>query len=271
MFLMNKAGIVIRRTLPFRIVCFMRLIKALLLVFLAWINRKKKPLVLVYQSGKVGSVSVYQAIKKSRQFSVLHIHRINKQHIEQRRRIAKKKKWRIEAGDELGLVLYRAIKFFPRIKIICPIREPLSRNVSAFFQNITRMPLGISQLDNQGKANYFIKEFDHQTADKWFDEELKIITGIDVFKYPFNLDKGYLQINKAQFDVLILYHDLPDYTKSEIISNFLGKKISVEHIHSSNQKEYSDSYSEVKKIVMQNNEYVSRMQACRYYKHFYLN
>lgn len=265
----NKLRSFLRRAIPFRILCVIRSIKAWVMVAMAWLNRRKKPLVLIYQSGKVGSVSFYTAIKETGHFSVFHIHRMCKEHILERRRLSKDKGWRIEAGDEVGLVLQRYISAFPVVKLICPIREPVSRNVSAFFQNAVRIPVDFSRLSEKEKLALFYSEYDHQEAGKWIDSELKATTGIDVYQYPFDCERGFKVIREGNFELLIMYHDLPDKKKSDVVSDFLNDPVVIEHLHGSDQKEIADSYISMRTMVLQDDLYVDNLHKGRYYRHFY--
>jgi len=258
--------------MPYGWLCFIREVKAWVLIKKTILLSHKNDLVLIYQSGKVGSVSFVNAIDGLSNVTCLHVHRINREHIRSRRMIAKSKGWRYEAGDENGFALYPYLNRFSSIKMICPIREPISANASAFFQNITRMKtVDFYNLSDINKEKYFIEHWTHLDADEWFDKELKSIAGIDVYASSFDVHAGYKVFKNKNFECLVLYHDLPDEVKSEITSNFLGKEVRIRHEHSSADKAYASDYKKVLKEVLEDEEYCRNMRSQRYYQHFYKN
>lgn len=72
--------------------------------------------------------------------------------------------------------------------VICPIREPIRRNISAYFENYYQ----------QGKATMsdFIHNYPHHVPLLWFDREIIGFWGVDVYKEEFDVDRGW-QIYKA--------------------------------------------------------------------------
>ena len=98
--------------------------------------RISKP-VLVYQMGKVASSSVYLSLEKTTDFDVFHVHRLNPENI------AKVREEHVQRGDsppneKKGLYLYENLIRTRKThtKIISLVREPIARNISAFFQNL---------------------------------------------------------------------------------------------------------------------------------------
>lgn len=56
----------------------------------------------------------------------------------------------------------------------------------------------------------------------WFDSELKVALGIDVFNYPFNRTKGIGRIAAGPFELLLLRTEMSDENKAAAIAEFLG-------------------------------------------------
>jgi len=73
--------------------------------------------------------------------------------------------------------------------VISPIREPVRRNISAFFENYYQ----------QGKATMsdFIHNYPHHVPLLWFDREIKGFWGVDVYEEEFDVDRGW-QIYEAE-------------------------------------------------------------------------
>ena len=56
----------------------------------------------------------------------------------------------------------------------------------------------------------------------WLDAELKTTLGIDVYKSPFPLDKGYAIMSRDNISLLVLKCELDDQSKTDAIKEFLG-------------------------------------------------
>jgi len=97
---------------------------------------KQDPLIIVYQMGKVGSRSVFESLKESGVKPIFHVHRMIPSNIE-RVKNGYRKRNVTPLNERIGPILYNKIlKSKRKAKIITLIREPLGRNISAFFQNL---------------------------------------------------------------------------------------------------------------------------------------
>lgn len=70
------------------------------------------------------------------------------------------------------------------LKIISLVREPIGKNVSSFFQNLD-VNTGLSNAKNKLSVaelrGIFIKDYCHDVPLQWFDKNILINFGIDVF------------------------------------------------------------------------------------------
>jgi len=112
------------------------------------LNLKKNIPVFVYQMGKVASSTIYSSIKK--QYNGLTFHGHN---------------FREGMTDDLLKRFfheYQNNKF--EIKLISLVREPVSRNLSAFFENFKR-DVGIDYKDSEYNPtdllNIFLENYNH--------------------------------------------------------------------------------------------------------------
>lgn len=230
--------------------------------------------VLIYQMGKVASTSIYASLKESTDFDVFHAHRLNPENI------AKVKEEHLQRGDvppddTRGLYLYnRLIK--PRRKstrIITLVREPVGRNISAFFQNLEsfeRMKDAHSALEIEELVRDFIHKYNHDVPLTWFDEELRATTGIDVYQHPFPHQKGCQRIDDPPFRVLVMRHDLADEVKGSRIAEFLGlDSFHITRVNVSSSKEYAETYRAFLASIQLPEDYVDRMLSSKYARHFY--
>lgn len=242
--------------------------------------------ILILQPGKVGSRSIWNSIKNRS----LHLHSIV-----------------IPYGcaefskRELNYYINRLTS--KKLKIICGIREPISRDFSAFFQNSECELWPFSTLSNNvfwwygdffntinaltscelKKRNMkWIFNFEdtlirlqklivEKKLDEfsWFDYEIKSVFGIDVFKHPFNKDKGYTIIKENNTE-LLLYKLENLSTLENVIAEFIGNKnYTLDNINENNDKIYSYIYRQLKEIVPIDFHYYEYYYKENRIRHFY--
>ncbi len=231
--------------------------------------------VWVYQMGKVASSSVYRSLRQIPRLEVHHAHRINPENI-RRVQESHRRRGMAESDDRVGAELHRQLtsgKAGRDIRIITLIREPVGRNVSAFFQNLDvfeKTDAAHRKLKLPQLIADFIDQYDHDTPLDWFDREMKPVTGIDVFTHPFDRKQGWQEIHSGMFHLLILRHDLHDELKQERIAAFLGiPPFRLLRMNEGSGKAYSQAYRDFLDQVTLPEEYVEGMLESRYAQHFF--
>lgn len=107
---------------------------------------------LVHSMGRVGSRSIYYGLLRAG-YETYHLHYMR---------------------DNPELWRYVRQR---GVKVISPIREPVRRNISAFFQNYYhKRPLHLRD---------FLYQYPHEIPLEWFDQEFKKWWGVDVYAEPF--------------------------------------------------------------------------------------
>ncbi|MEQ3795457.1 putative capsular polysaccharide synthesis family protein [Gilvirhabdus luticola] len=172
--------------------------------------------------GKVGSLSVYSSLKKKMwQHAIFHIHTLDNNEVERVNRQLQDKGLFPDSRNPVPLIH----KYFSRrqVKIITLVRNPIERNVSAFFDAFQFL-VGVKKKDFIGSIadleNNYHQTFLHEYPIFWFQNQFYKCTGINIFSYPFNPEKGYLTIAKDTVSVLLVRSDLPDFRKENLISEF---------------------------------------------------
>jgi len=185
-----------------------------------------KPVVLcVHQIGKVGSTSVVNALQ--RRFPERTVHQT---HALSETGVLNGMAWwlgqpgapRCKLPDHLSASMELRRRFAgdfstARWFLLCLVRDPLRRDISAFFQNlhvhwIHRLPertraicrhildgersdgaVDDGDLDEVVKnlVALFIDEYPVNLFDQWFDREMRDVFGIDVFAHPFSEERGF--------------------------------------------------------------------------------
>ncbi|WP_324291912.1 putative capsular polysaccharide synthesis family protein [uncultured Ilyobacter sp.] len=154
------------------------------------------------------------------------------------------------------------------IKIITLTREPISRNVSGFFQNLEDF---ISKKKSEKKEliDMFFKKEDNYYTISWFDRELSSIFGIDIYKGKFCKDRGYQIIEKGNIKTFVTRIENLNRISKQLgefleIENFI-----LENVNEGSDKWYSSMYNELKTEIEFPADYIEKRYISKYMKHFY--
>ena len=225
-------------------------------------------IIVVFQMGKVGSMSALETIKKplkesgdiGSRYLLLHMHQIF-----------------AVRGFYRPLVVWRARLGLPLL-VVCPIREPIARNVSALFNVYAwTLPNPPTNADLEEIEALFMadtkSDYDvggHQFALNWFDKHFKPLTRIDVYKKPFSTDRKW-QVYKRGFTRVLLYRtDLKRSEQAKLISHFLGIKLDEMTIANvTKNKEHAERHSRFRESVKLSERYIRRMHDSRFAQHFW--
>lgn len=107
--------------------------------------------------------------------------------------------------------------------VITLVREPIGREISNFFHNIETAHPGFDYEKGRIDASEILQILKHGGAKPtlgWFDYEFKKALSIDVYKYPFDIDKGFTIIREPTAQILILRLESLNDCFDEAIMNF---------------------------------------------------
>ena len=159
-----------------------------------------------------------------------------------------------------------------KIKIITSIREPIARNFSLIFQSIKNWsPYALARKSNGDFEQGIIKCLDHGSNSSWdwFDDEIKEIFGIDVFKYPFDKNQGYCVIKKDNVEIF-LYRLESSKQLDQALGAFLGAKdIRMLTYHEAQKEEYRFIYEQLKRELHLPENIISQYYDNDKMRHFY--
>lgn len=114
-----------------------------------------------------------------------------------------------------------------KLKIVTLVREPVARNISAFFQNVDLSfsdfnCQDVDPVEIEALIENFLQIYPHETPLAWFDTQIKSVFGIDVFASNFPKSKGY-KIYKADHpDMLLMRLENINECSQEAFKEFLG-------------------------------------------------
>lgn len=222
---------------------------------------------VVYTMGKVGSSAVFRALERAN-LTGFHIHYLEaKMLLEMAHR-------RISVGTfppghvaTSMAIRDRALKKPANWLFITMVREPISRNLSAFFQNFDRYKTDVRDVnDADGVLEDFTRIYDQDIPLTWLDQELRDQLGIDVYAHPFPKDERFLYLSEHR--TLIFRDDCPDSVKRTVLSDLLKREITVERDNSGAGKKYGDLYAKVKQKASFSREFFDRMYGSKYARRF---
>jgi hypothetical protein len=216
------------------------------------------PPVLIFQMGKVGSTSLHGSLRPLWPGLTIHTHNIAKD-------IERNKKG-------IRLVYDRVIQKGGPLFVISPVREPIARNISDFFQNFelyTGVNYNESTFSIEELIELFLRKSYHNGPGAWHDTHFKPIFGIDVYDYEFP-PNGVQVIHHNNTKLLVMRSELPDCVKESVVRDFLNLPIfSLANRNVASDKEYSEAYRKFKEAFSPPNWYIQKMYESRFFKHFY--
>ena len=207
-------------------------------------NSPTKP-VAVYTMGKVGSSSVTTALSGAG-FEALQVHVLQGGAAGVKRRIERRPKAR-HLQTSLRLLDYiEAGEAPPTISLF---REPVARNVSAFFQNFERLVGGdVEKLTVADTQKLICENVGPEETQHWVDKELADVASVELGRHE--LFRGPAVANEAAWPMLLMRSDLDDDLKSQSMRSFL-KDDTIAVKRSSNvtaEKAGGELYGQIKKI-----------------------
>ena len=230
----------------------------------------EKEIVLAFSHAKIGTTTIFNSLKD--QFFSLHFHDLEI--------------WFGENGflsDSPGLwreVMEYFKKRKKQIKIICGVREPISRDISGFFQslaaynNMLIADYQLSFLENiyeflrqettkicpqlpkKNYKEYGLRNLEYGRSFDWFNIELKKFFNIDIWKTDFDKDGGYQIYQRDNVEVFV--YKLEKLTGLEmVLGEFLGvPDFQLVNENKSESKVYWKLYNDVKKEIILPQKYV---------------
>lgn len=228
-------------------------------------------LVLVYQMGKVGSTTIFMNIQRQIAKRVFHAHYLRsgvaEDHIKKTSSIVSRQA-KLDRLTEIRQQVDREVRNGQKIKIITGVREPIARNISAYFQNLgDRKTLSAESLQAD-----FISNYPHETVLNWFDSEYKAFTGIDVYGTPFNKKQGWTIIDSSAYKTLIYRQEnLQKMIADNVIQNFLGRPdLDLRQRHNQGSKKgYATEYGLFKFDFKPSRSFTEFFFSSKYCRHFY--
>jgi|GEM_PF-2083523 len=247
--------------------------------------QENDPVFLVYQMGKVGSSSIYKALNGL--FSNDPVYQL---HYLEPMRLQESIAWHnannfprlpdhLLISTAMGDFLKRN-KNTVQWKIISLARDPVALQSSIIFQNLSEAFSTILDKNrdsvNLDKATELTERYlsDFQTRKShflnWFDNEIKEVFAIDIYKYPFNKEKGYSIIREGNVDILLIQYEKLQDCFTEAFAQFTGiEDIQLPYANIGSEKRYGDDYKKLTASLQLPASLCKAIYATKLVKHFY--
>ncbi len=242
--------------------------------------------VIIYQMGKVGSTTIHASLEQANlPFPIYKVHFLSDEGIKHGEEFHQKTlniPWATTPHIQTTHLLRQKIRSDEAIrwKIITLVREPISREISEFFQYLDSLYPEL--LDAEGNLEekralrilqtkfMFYKPEKNYTC-SWFDMEMKPMFGLDIYDYPFDAQAGYTIINHENIDLLILRLEDLDHNLSKSVTQFLNLQTAIEMVKSNVRREQQRGalYRKVMQDFTLRESICRKVYASKYATHFY--
>lgn len=157
------------------------------------------------------------------------------------------------------------------------IRDPVARNLSAFFLSIERFVGDVYQRHAQGRLqpadllDVFLRDYPHEIPLTWFEREVHEVFGIDVYAQPFSFEQDYALYESAALRMAVIKVESLERCYRPALQALFGKTPGeLRNTHISAQDEpYAPIYKNFLAAVRLPQEYLDRMYGSAYARHFY--
>ncbi|KAF0182047.1 MAG: hypothetical protein FD124_654 [Alphaproteobacteria bacterium] len=170
---------------------------------------------IVLQCGRVGSVSIVHALQEAGVRNVYHIHKIAVDQIREDLRSHMDHAVPVDLlwSAAFALLIDQGLK----IDIVCPVREPISRDMSMLLYGVTDVTAagGVDGL----VASFVARRKDF--ASDWINKHLKLPFHLECVERTFDRSAGFGVTERGDVRVLMLQHELDARAKGQAISDFL--------------------------------------------------
>jgi hypothetical protein len=190
--------------------------------------------------------------------------------------------------SEFILKHYQAQRDDRTWKLVTLTREPIGRNISAFFENLYLVPtenegeftissdvyglepMTVSTEDTSVLAELFYERARHDSPLRFFDREIRDIFGIDVIKAGFPVDKGYEIYRNGRVELLVLRLEDLSRCAAPAFKEFLDiDDFELVNRNIASKKHYASLYSAFNRQVAIKEDYVKKLLDSDYMRTFY--
>lgn len=153
-----------------------------------------------------------------------------------------------------------------RFLFISVVRDPIARNMSAFFQNLAKTENN-DVTDNAALFERFVTTYYHALPLVWFDRQFDDNLGIDVFKKPFDRVQRYSYLRSQ--NTLLFRIDCPRTTQEKLLSDVYHRPIHIFEANVGDKKAYSARYKAFKAHAHFDAALLDQIYDSKFCRHFW--
>ncbi len=216
---------------------------------------------VVYTMGKVGSDAMARALEKTN-IATFHLHTLARRQVIGR--VAKfTENGRLPPAHLTASLLFLRRKPLDPV-FISSVRDPVARNLSAFFQNRDALEFDETAEVDEVCAR-FIDQYPHDLPLDWFDREFGKHAGVDVYSKAFDHKRLFVRGD----DWIVFRADCPDALKSRELTALVGVKVAVKRGNETGDKAEGALYRKTRDNLKLPAELLDRMYDSRFARHFW--
>ena len=247
--------------------------------------RRHLPPLLVYQMGKVGSLSVLEMLREAcPERDLFHVHFLAPEAVAGEARMYRERfalTHRIDEHHFASLHLRARLDAHPaqRWQVVTLTRDPVARNLSAFFHTLGYAAPELAARVERGDDGAIAGELRRQLEStpwwwrnplEWFDRELAPVFGVDVFAQPFPRERGWSVLRSERADVLLLRVEDLERVAGEAFRSFLGvSRAQPVRRNLGEHKPYAAAYRKLARSLALDEEWLDSVYGAWRTRHFY--
>lgn len=228
---------------------------------------------LVFTMAKVGSLSVHLSVKRSTSIPSFHIHTLDNDEVQTKIKACFDRGVYPDSRSPVPFILKEIIDKRKPYKVISLFRNPIERNISAFFDAF-EFNMGMPAEHFKGGLNElqaaFFEHVNHRYVVSWFDDYFLPATGINVYDFGFDKELGYGKIEVENTSILLMNTAIEDGTKQQLIADFLEvPNFELVNANVTSQSKASGLYEAFKNHMSFDQAYINDLLGSRFFEHFF--
>lgn len=235
-------------------------------------KKRFSPLVIVYSMGKVGSSTVAKTLKQSfPRYDVCHVHFLSSHWVDEVLPHTNHKH-NIDRGKRTRKMIEEAKKLRRPIKVVTLVRDPISREISNFFENTFEyIEASLEDLSKDEVLKSFSSKAKFDFPKIWFDEEFREYLGVDIYQHHFDSKKGYAVIRDEGWEILVMKLERLNDTYVSAFKELFGREVSDLSIcnEARNKNNVSGAVDYLKDNYRIDCETINKLRSSNYFQHFY--
>ena len=217
---------------------------------------------VVYTMGKVGSRAIDLGLEHAN-VKAWHIHTLDPALIQWHLNRSHERE-NLPPGHVCTSMYLMQRKLRDPVYISC-VRDPVARNLSAFFQNLPDYVADPASADPQYVLDRFIEEYKHDIPLTWFDREWKAYLGIDIYAEPPAHDEKMLR----GANWIVLKPEANPAFKSELFSELAGRPVKITLVNEGEKKEHAALYTGIKQRARMKPDLADRIYDSPFVRQFW--